>query len=384
VNILVIPTTDWLKHPVPNRLNFIFDELSTRHGVHVLHFDYKKFGKYNPLTTTCNLVPAGSCSGSLTQFYIRNVGRHHTIINEIIRTHEIDVILSANILPSYMATRTSVPIVYDYLDVMHEAAAAYISNPLMRKFVEKTVFDLVKHNLAHAKGIITITDGLKEWLVSNVLHSFSRWDDITVIPNGVNTELFVPMDKEIKKQYKTSILGKDTPVIGYVGSIEPWVDLITPMKAMKHIDGAMIIVGPSYHTGYGEKVRRFANACGYKEKFLFIDSVRYQCLPNIVGVFDIGINPLQDSIHNRFSAGGKIFNYLSCGVPMLTTRAVQPPYQPTHGAYHFYENSEDFIDVANEMLQIESHPTKLHEMALPYDWKILARRYEEVLERTSR
>ena len=28
MKVLVIPTTDWIRHPVPNRLNFIFDILA--------------------------------------------------------------------------------------------------------------------------------------------------------------------------------------------------------------------------------------------------------------------------------------------------------------------------------------------------------------------
>ena len=43
MKILVIPTTDWIRHPVPNRLNFIFDILAEEHDVYVLHFGLKRF-----------------------------------------------------------------------------------------------------------------------------------------------------------------------------------------------------------------------------------------------------------------------------------------------------------------------------------------------------
>jgi len=43
MRILVIPTTDWIRHPVPNRLNFIFDILAEEHDVYVLHFGLKRF-----------------------------------------------------------------------------------------------------------------------------------------------------------------------------------------------------------------------------------------------------------------------------------------------------------------------------------------------------
>lgn len=379
MKILVIPTTDWVKHPVPNRLNFIFDELATRNEVHVLGFDYERFKSVPQRTTKCNIIPAGKCTGSLTQFFLRNAGNHYSLIKDTVKEKDIDVILSANIMPSFMANYAGVPIVYDYLDVMHEAASAYISNPLMKKVTEMTVYDMVKQNLNNAKGIITITNGLKEYIVSNIIHDFKRWEEITVIPNGVDTSLFKPSEYT-KTACKLKWIDNDKPVIGYIGSVEPWIDLITPIKGMKNIDGTLVIVGPSYHTEYGNRVKAFAANCGYSEKIKFFDAIPYNTLPKMIQAFDIGINPLVDSIHNKFSAGGKIFNYLACGIPMLTTPAVSPPYYPTYDAYHFYQNTEDFIERVNEMLQITPQPMKLHNVAKQYDWKVLAKEYETVLD----
>ena len=58
MKILVIPTTDWIRHPVPNRLNFIFDTLAEKHEVYVLHFSLKKFSLLEARETRCTLLPA--------------------------------------------------------------------------------------------------------------------------------------------------------------------------------------------------------------------------------------------------------------------------------------------------------------------------------------
>ncbi len=380
MRILVIPTTDWLKHPVPNRLNFICDRIAEHNDVHVLGFDYDRFNTVTPRETRCNIISSGKCTGSLSQFYLRESGNHYATIKNAIKEHDIQVILSANILPSFMATHVNIPIVYDYLDVMHEAASGYISNPITKKFTEMTVYDLVKHNLKHATKIITITNGLKEYVISNILHDFKRWEDISVISNGVDTETFVPLSPQEKLAYKKEYFDTTKPVIGYVGSVESWVDLITPMKAMRDIDGVLAIVGPTLFSSASYKAKAFAATCGYSEKIKFIDAVPYRTLPRIVGAFDIGINPLVDSVHNKHSAGGKIFNYLSCGVPMLTTPAVSPPYWPDYEAYHFYNNTEEFSYVASKMLINSVNSQKLHEVAKDYDWKKLAVKYEDVLK----
>ena len=54
MKILVIPTTDWIRHPVPNRLNFIFDTLAEEHDVYVLHFGLKRFQSLAARMTKCN------------------------------------------------------------------------------------------------------------------------------------------------------------------------------------------------------------------------------------------------------------------------------------------------------------------------------------------
>ena len=51
MKILVIPTTDWIRHPIPNRLNFIFDRLAEEHEVYVLHFGLLRFKSQEPRET---------------------------------------------------------------------------------------------------------------------------------------------------------------------------------------------------------------------------------------------------------------------------------------------------------------------------------------------
>lgn len=76
MRILVIPTTDWLGHPVPNRLNFIFDRLSKKHEVDVCEF--KIFSK--PIRgTNCNLIKMDRDTDrrrNVKQYYLRRSLSH--------------------------------------------------------------------------------------------------------------------------------------------------------------------------------------------------------------------------------------------------------------------------------------------------------------------
>src|SRR5512139_3589174 len=111
MRILVIPTTDWIRHPVPNRLNFIFDILAEEHEVYVLHFGLKRFSDLEPRQTKCRLLQADWIrTEDPSLYYILNFHYHLWKIRKLARSLKIDVILSANILPSFAANIAGMPV----------------------------------------------------------------------------------------------------------------------------------------------------------------------------------------------------------------------------------------------------------------------------------
>ena len=126
MRILVIPTTDWIRHPVPNRLNFIFDILAEEHDIYVLHFGLKRFQSLEARSTKCNLVDGSWIAvDDPSLYYLLNFPYHLWKIRNIAKSLKIDVILSTNILPSFAANFAGVPVVFDYLDHLEESASIY-------------------------------------------------------------------------------------------------------------------------------------------------------------------------------------------------------------------------------------------------------------------
>jgi glycosyltransferase involved in cell wall biosynthesis len=141
-----------------------------------------------------------------------------------------------------------------------------------------------------------------------------------VIPNGVDSQLLVPLPKDECK----GRLGLKGNVLGYVGSPEHWVDLETVVEAMPFLDAKLMVVGPGLFTDYGEKIKSLAERCGVADKMKFVGAVRYSELGRYISAMDIGLNPLKNMLKNQETVGGKVFNYLSCGIG--------PPYfsSPLH------------------------------------------------------
>jgi len=375
MNILVIPTTDWTNHPHPNRLNHIFDRLAKMgHAVHVLHFEYLKYRKYTPRQTNCNMVFAGYINGNETteHYYLANYTHHKKLIKEACAKLNIDVILSANILPSHAAIGAGVPIVYDYLDVMDEAAGAYLKG-IKKPVAGMTVRHIMKKVIENAQEVITVSPSLA---ATHVMGRYKKPASlVNVIPNGVDTSVFKPYPKR-NGRFLCGVQ-EDVPVIGYVGSVENWIDFELAIDAMKFLHGYLTIVGTSLHTDYIDKLKERAKPM--KDHVRFIGNVPYETLPMYISGFDVGINPLRPSEHNKYSAGGKIYNYFACGVPCVSSMC--DPGADTWDKLYTYSSPDEYVNRVFQAVNSKQNSEDLINIAKRYDWNILAKEYEKVLMR---
>jgi glycosyltransferase involved in cell wall biosynthesis len=372
MKILVIPTTDWIRHPVPNRLNFIFDNLADKHEVYVLHFGLKRFSGLEPRQTRCRLVQADWISvEDPSLYYIFNFPYHLWKIRELARSLKIDVILSANILPSFAANFAGVPMVFDYLDHLEESASVYYPGSALGEIIKQVVRRITRYNLRHARSVITVTKELSDFLQDLGVK------EVTVIANGVDTDALRPLPKESAKRE----LGLKGPVLGYVGSLEHWVDLESVISALPKIDATLLVVGPGLFTDYGDKIKRMAEELGVIDRIVFTGAVKYQDLSRYISAMDIGLNPLKMMKKNEYAAGGKVFNYLSCGRPVLSSRMVSLERLLGDEIY-YYDDVESFVEQVQSILTAEDNESKNRSLAEKYDWRAIARQYEKVLRKS--
>jgi glycosyltransferase involved in cell wall biosynthesis len=373
MKILVIPTTDWVRHPFPNRLNFIFDILAERHDVYVLHFHLKRFMDQEPRETRCMMVDAGWFEASdPSAYYLLNTVPHLLKIRETVGREGIDLIVSANILPAFAANFAGTPVVLDYLDHFEESASVYYPGSLLGKVIQRAVREIVRYNVSHADHIITVTEEFKSILAD------MGGKGITVVPNGVDSELLQPQSKEESKKK----LGLDGNVLGYVGSLEHWVDLETVVEAMPFIDAKLLIIGPGLFTNYGEKIQRLADDLGVSNKIKFLGAIRYQDLGPYISAMDIGLNPLKPMKKNEETVGGKVFNYLACGRPVLSSRMPALVHLLPEELF-YYDDMESFISQTNRILKMKIDVAKCRSVAEKHDWRKIASVYEEVLCRVA-
>lgn len=371
MNILVIPTTDWTKHPVPNRLNFIFDILAEKHNVHIVNFTLKKFKDVAPRATKCHLHDVTLVKvNDPSSYYILNSFAHLLKIRNIIKTEKIDIILSANILPAFLVNfvKGDVPIVFDYLDHYEESAATYYPDSFFGKIVKKGVRSIIRYNLRNANSTITVTEEFKHFLNSIGVNN------VHIIPNGVDTSVFKHIPADVAK----NDLGLKGHILGYVGSLEYWVDLETVVKALPHLDVKLLVVGPELFTDYGTMIKKLAEYLGVSDKIVFTGRVEYSQLYKYISAMDIGLNPLKHVKKNEITVGGKIFNYLACGKPVLSSRMIALENLLGNNLY-YYDDKMSFIRLINRLLEPADDRDNYIKISQNFDWKNIATRYNQIL-----
>jgi len=371
MRILVIPTTDWIRHPVPNRLNFIFDILAEKHEIYVLHFRLLRFKDLEPRQTRCRLVDASWIeTDDPSLYYLLNFPYHLWKIRQVVAREKIDLIVSANILPSLAARFAGVPVVFDYLDHLEESASVYYPGSALGALVKAVVGAIVRFNLKKTKSIITVTEEFKSLLQGRGA------ENVTVIPNGVDSQLLVPLSKDECK----SRLGLKGNVLGYVGSLEHWVDLETVVSALPWIDATLLIIGPGLFTDYGSQIKELAEDLGVLDRIVFTGAVKYSLLSPYLSAMDIGLNPLKAMLKNDLTIGGKVFNYLACARPVLSSR--MGALESLLGdEIYYYDDMESFVSQVKMILETRPDEKMLRSLAERYDWINISQHYEQALER---
>ncbi len=173
----------------------------------------------------------------------------------------------------------------------------------------ETERDLVR-NCYH---IIAATEKEKEELI---LRYNALPERISVIPCGVNLELFQPMDKEIAKQQ----LGfGDDKVILFVGRIEPLKGIERLLRAMTYLqNGAglrLVIIGGDEHSqGERERLLRLCRDLQIQRSVTFLGLVEQEKLPRFYSAANVCVVP---SYYESF--GMVALESMACGTPVVAT-----------------------------------------------------------------
>jgi glycosyltransferase involved in cell wall biosynthesis len=384
MRIFIIPPNDLLRHPIPNRMYHIAKRLANNHEIFILSYTNHPLAHEIKRSLKAVEIPISNAlkTNNLGLYYIINASQIYTTIKNVIQKEDIDVIIHGNILPSFIASKLAkkmrIPNIYDFLDYFPESASAYYTKG--RGLIEMGVKTFVYPALRNSDVIVTPSYGLKK-IVENISPGIS----VHVIPNGVDAEIFKPIDQKIAR--KEIGLDTDYHLLLLQGSLDVWIDVESIMRVLRKLrkiaDIRLLIVGFSHAKYYYKLLTVHAKHFGIDKYIYTYPPQPYEKMPLFINSSDIVIAPVRKMLKN-FATPLKIAEAISCGKPVITRDIADFKIWYKMGVYTYssYAELEDLIrDLFNMLDEIKN---SLHIYSFnfrkTFDWNNLSTKYIVLLE----
>jgi phosphatidyl-myo-inositol dimannoside synthase len=374
MKILLVSTQDYIHHPIPSRHHYIFEDMAARHEVHVAHFHVSR-GETRQTKLKVDEATQIPLQSPLLH-YTLNAPYHFYRFDRLVRDGSFDVIVAANVLAGTAVIQAGkkygIPILFDLKDWFPDSAAAYFNNSLLQGLVRKSVWAITRYNLSRCDQITTVSPSLVEKLKEL---GFSA----DLITNGVDTDLFRPMDGQDTRRELG--IRDDEFVIGFSGSIERWYaldDMIRALPEILHMNPAtrLLIIGGSLFTNYEKELRALAQDLGVSERVIFTGTKPYSELPRYISCMDACTIPLSPPQWGDIALPNKFFEYSACGKPII----MRPiPDVSRIGGPHIrvYRTQEEYISHIRTLME---NPAAYSINLENYSWKEKSRQFEAELK----
>ncbi|MCX8162859.1 MAG: hypothetical protein N3E44_07770, partial [Candidatus Bathyarchaeota archaeon] len=164
IRILLIPSSDYLGHPFPQRHNQIFERVHDGRDfeVHVVRFCIFDEAR---LSSRCIIhdIPLEFKTKSTPLYYLSNAISHIREILKIIKRESIDLILAGNLLPPFLlqlikeVLRLNIPFIFDLQDYYPTSATGYICDvDSILGSVARGAFEYMTQTLLRVADAVTV------------------------------------------------------------------------------------------------------------------------------------------------------------------------------------------------------------------------------------
>ena len=164
-----------------------------------------------------------------------------------------------------------------------------------------------------ADRIIAASESERGTLVEHYGASPAR---IAIVPCGVDTEQFRPLDRAAARRMLG--LEADLPVLLFVGRIEPLKGIDVLVRAASQLESGyqlLVVGGDAKDARKKAELQRLSHELGVVGNIRFVDAVPHEELPIIYNAADVCIVP---SYYESF--GLVALEAMACGVPVIASR----------------------------------------------------------------
>jgi len=382
LNILLIPTTDWLGHPIPSRLHQIFEKIAEKNVVHVLRFGLYPKNVRESKGVIHHIDEVNH--NNLAIYYFINSSKHFKAIRKIVYENQVDVAIISNLLVGYIGAKAignHADIFFDLSDHFPSVGAGYYfnSNSFCGKFATSALEKILKKTLCHAQHIVTCSHALESYVKT------LGFTNTSIIPNGVDKSF---LNRNYQRDLIREELALDGNVtIGYLGSVEFWLDIFPLLKAIKTLSRKqnvkLLLVGAGLRSKTARQLHQYINTLGITEHVVWLDFIPYTKVPDYIGAMDICTIPFDlNNPAAYYSAPNKLFEYLALGKTVIATPI--PEIVHTARKYvNFALTSENYVriidDYSKNSKKYEEQALQGKKLAMQMTWNKIAQQYHQLL-----
>jgi len=325
IRVLLIPSSDYIGHPFPQRYNHIFERLH-REGieVHVIRFSLSP-PRLRTSTILHKIKNEIKVLRNIPLYYLANIVQHNIEVPRIVKENNIDIVVASNLSPLYITTiinelsSNGIPLIFDLQDYYPLSVLGTTGNIFFQKIMYAMTYQMTK---------ILITRSIMVTCASRLLLRFAKRigaQHVRFIPNGVPS-CFFQLRKDQGLELRNQLGLKQTLILGFVGSIEFWLDFEPILCCMHKLykegyDVRLILIGRKLYSKYEDKLVETIENYGLKDQVIRLGFISHEKLPNYIAMFDVGLIPFDPNNYLTFFVEEplKLWEYSAQEIPVLAS-----------------------------------------------------------------
>jgi glycosyltransferase involved in cell wall biosynthesis len=173
--------------------------------------------------------------------------------------------------------------------------------------------------LRRADAVLTVSGVLREYTISLGVEP----GRVHVVPNGVDAERFRPgtPDPKVRERWN---LG-DGPILGFVGGLRPWhgveaLPALLEVLVGRYPEAKLVIAGDG---PLRDALEHELTARGLGGNAVFTGWMAHGEVAALTQTFDVALAPYPRPDHDFYFSPLKLFEYMACGVPVVSTNLGQ-------------------------------------------------------------
>ena len=236
----------------------------------------------------------------------------------------------------------------------------------------------------YADEVIVISESLREYLILKGIAA----EKITVLPNGVDSEVLSPLKKseDLIERYQL----ENSTVLGFVGSITNYEGLELIIDTVEALNNSnefterfkLLVVGDGQHRAV---LQRKVLDQNLSDDIIFTGKVPFETVKDYYSVIDIAPFPRQDKLVCQLVTPIKTYEAMAMGKRVIVSDVnalKEMVIDQVNGVYFKADNQEAFEEAVISVLNNEAIGESAREWVVENrDWKVLLKKLVKVYEK---